>query len=100
MTDIVERLSHRSPFDSSHSVILKQEATTEITRLRAERDEALNQLDSARHSVEVLEKRNAQLLAKVAKADALADALESSGNVTERHCRAMNALTAYRETDK
>ena len=50
---------------------IASEAADEITRLRAERDEALNQLDSARHSGDVLEKRNAQLLVKLAKADAL-----------------------------
>ena len=79
---------------------IASEAADEITRLRAERDEALNQLDSARHSVDVLEKRNAQLLVKLAKADALAKSLDAmpvykwsdmwSTNVP-------NALAAYRE---
>jgi len=41
--------------------------------------------------------RIAALEARIAKADALAQALESSGNVTERHCRALHALAAYRE---
>ena len=85
----------------------------EITRLQNEKDEALNQLDSALHSVDVLEKRNAQLLAKLTKADALANALKfyatatveyPDGNVTfqpgdDNGQRAQEALTAYRETD-
>ena len=32
-----------------------------IEKLEAERDEALNQLDSARHSIDVLERRVAEL---------------------------------------
>ena len=38
-----------------------QEQRDRIKELEAERDEALNQLDSARHSIGVLEKRVAEL---------------------------------------
>ena len=74
MTDIVERLTKYAV--SSKDGNLRGpalDAADEITRLQNEKDEALNQLDSALHSVDVLEKRNAQLLAKMAKADALAE---------------------------
>lgn len=45
-----------------------------LAELEAERDEALNQLDSSRHSVEVLERRVAAALA----------AMEGRGWVTSR----------------
>ena len=37
------------------------------------------------------------LEAALAKADDLADAFYSAGNVTDRHTRALHALVAYRE---
>ena len=43
------------------------EAADRIEQLTAERDEALNQLDSATHSVEVLEKRVAEFMADNAR---------------------------------
>jgi hypothetical protein len=43
------------------------EAAILIEALQAERDEAINQLDSARHSVEVLEKRVAEFMADNAR---------------------------------
>ena len=43
-----------------------------ISALTAERDETLNQLDSARHSVDVLEKRVAGLMSKLAEAQLIA----------------------------
>lgn len=56
----------------------KDEAIAEWnTRDFAERDEALNQLDSSRHSVDVLEKRLTDKMAKLAKAvEALQEMLE------------------------
>ena len=44
-----------------------KEAAAAIEALTAERDEALNQLDSATHSVEVLEKRVAEFMADNAR---------------------------------
>ena len=41
-----------------------------IAELEAERDEALNQLDSERHSIETLERRNAEVLARAKAAEA------------------------------
>ncbi len=55
------------------------EAWAKIEALTAERDEALNQLDSARHSVEVLEKRVAKFMAdnaRLREALAMIDAID------------------------
>jgi hypothetical protein len=65
-----------------HHINIK--AADRIEALTAERDEALNQLDSARHSVDVLEKRVAGLMSKLAKAaEALreVDALDPEGMI-------------------
>jgi len=55
--DLVKRL--RNTGSMSHAEVWEtfEEAANRIEELEAERDEALNQLDSARHSVDVLEKR-------------------------------------------
>ena len=54
-------------------------AADRIKALTAERDEALNQLDGARYSVEVLEKRVAKLMADNARLrEALTELLEVS----------------------
>lgn len=45
-----------------------EQRISELMKAIEERDEALNQLDSARHSVDVLEKRGAELEAKLRKA--------------------------------
>ena len=76
MDDLVKRL--RQPWDADRSIM------SQTGRWMVERKEAADRIEA--------------LEAQVRAADALADALESSGNVTERHCRAMNALVAYRAT--
>ena len=61
--DLVKRL--RTPWDADRSIISqtdnwmmeRKKAADCIEELANKRDEALNQLDSARHSVSVLEKR-------------------------------------------
>ena len=52
-------------FDEKHNLMLEQKARAE--KAEAERDEATNQLDSAIHSVEVLEKRVAGFMADNAR---------------------------------
>ena len=47
---------------------MTEKSADRIEELTAERDEALNQLDSARHSVDVLERRLTYKLTKLAKA--------------------------------
>jgi len=57
--DLVKRLADADAYNAKHYVRdpLHKEAKDRIEELTGERDEALNQLDSARHSVAVLEKR-------------------------------------------
>lgn len=69
MTDqeLIARLRD-APADGLGTENLCLEAADRIEALVKERDEALNQLDSARHSVDVLEKRLTDKMAKLAKA--------------------------------
>jgi len=56
--DLVKRLADADAYNAKHYVRdPHKEAKDRIEELTGERDEALNQLDSARHSVAVLEKR-------------------------------------------
>ena len=57
--DLVKRARHNALSDMPHyaSVELIEALADRIEELQQERGEALNQLDSARHSVAVLEKR-------------------------------------------
>ena len=71
MSDLVEDLDRVAALTKGldlqwpyvSEVAVKASAT--LKELEAERDEALNQLDSSRHSVEVLEKRVEKLMAQV-----------------------------------
>ena len=83
MTDnLVERLrevdAHENP---THAEVDLAEAADRIEALTAERDEAINQLDSATHSVEVLENRVAKFMADNAR---LTAALTDAGPYLER----------------
>lgn len=64
MTD--QELSNR--LRKLHLAVDCRIAADRIEELVKERDEALNQLDSTRHSVDVLEKRLTDKMAKLAKA--------------------------------
>jgi len=71
MTDLVEDLDRVAALTKGLdlqwpyvSEVARKAAAT-VKELEAERDEALNQLDSSRHSVEVLEKRVKILMAQV-----------------------------------
>ena len=64
MTD--QELSNR--LRKLHLAVDCRIAADRIEELMGERDEALNQLDSARHSVDVLEKRLIDKMAELARA--------------------------------
>jgi hypothetical protein len=70
------------------------EAAAALTALSAERDEAVNQLDSARHNVDVLEKRVTSLAAQVAELTRERDALQYAADEGKRLWAAAEAKVA------
>jgi hypothetical protein len=68
--------------DMLHEIFLRysKAETARIKELEAERDEALNQLDSARHTVDVLVKRLTDKLTMLAKAVEALTAWKSAGD--------------------
>jgi hypothetical protein len=73
------------------------QAADRIEALIAERDEALNQLDSARHSVDVLEKRVAGLMSKLGEAQLIAGIALHAQKQLEVDLTAANARAAAAE---
>lgn len=65
-----------------------------IEALIAERDEAINQLDSARHSVDVLEKRCRTLIAERATCEKYRDAYAEMGRTGTQAVRDLEAKLA------
>ena len=64
-------------YSSRHCWNARADLSARVAELEAERDEALNQLDSERHSVSVLEGRNLALLNRVEAAAQRAATLEA-----------------------
>jgi hypothetical protein len=92
MTDeeLVKRLR------DEHLAMTRNEAAARIEALTAERDEALNQLDSARHSVDVLEKRVAFVEGERRKTfQALLKVTKIHDEVEAKLAKAVEALTFY-----
>jgi len=73
--DLVKRArdAHQDSSERTYKIPLIIEMADRIEALTAERDEALNQLDSERHSIEVLEKRVAKFMADDARLRAAID---------------------------
>jgi hypothetical protein len=74
----------------------ENDALSSLDKIVQERDEALNQLDSARHSVEVLKRRVQKI-----REEALREALDAAREYRYRRGEAVeNAILALIEKDK
>jgi hypothetical protein len=103
MTDLIERAKAAlKGGDVFNEWLLFHPIARALIDTAAERDEALNQLDSAHHSVDVLEKRVEALLAerdalRAQLATAREDAVRETASVARQHIYYDSAGTGFQE---